>query len=364
MSTRYSYPNKEIRKGLRKIICKILKPGRGILAADESPGTIGKHFEKIGVKNNKENRRCYRQVLFTTDPSISKYISGVILHDETVFQKADCGTRFPKLLKCKGIVPGIKVDLGTVKLYGTHKEKVTQGLDNLDERCHTYKSEGCDFAKWRATLKISRHTPTPQAIRENASTLARYASICQAHCIVPIVEPEVLTDGDHDVKGSLKVTETVLAAVMKALHDQHVSLENIILKPNMVTPGHKCKNKCNPDKISRETVKCLMRVVPPAVPGITFLSGGMGEEEATVALNNIAKCEGVKPWMLSFSFGRALQASALSAWRGDPKNTKRAQKELIKRARALSEASLGTYNEGSVKGAASETSLHVKDHTY
>lgn len=359
----YVYLPQQLQDELRGIANAIVAPGKGILAADESTATIGKRFDTIGVQNTEDNRRKYRQLLFAADDSVAQNISGVILYEETLYQKADDGTPFPELLKKKGIIPGIKVDKGLVTLQGSEDESTTQGLDDLAQRAQKYKQAGCQFAKWRCVLKIGKNTPSPLAILENANVLARYATICQTNGLVPIVEPEVLPDGEHDLERAQKVTETVLAAVYKALSDHHVYLEGTLLKPNMVTAGQSCSTKYTPIDNARATVTALQRTVPPAMPGVTFLSGGQSEEEASVNLDAINKIPGKKPWALTFSFGRALQASVLKAWGGKDENIKAGQDELIKRAKANGEASLGKY-AGGVSGAAAGQDLFIKDHVY
>ncbi|XP_059220062.1 fructose-bisphosphate aldolase-like isoform X2 [Stomoxys calcitrans] len=274
------------------------------------------------------------ELLFATNPEVSENISGVILFHETLYQKADDGTPFVELLKKRGIIPGIKVDKGVVPLMGSEDECTTQGLDDLACRCAQYKKDGCDFAKWRCVLKIGKYTPSYQSILENANVLARYASICQSQGIVPIVEPEVLPDGDHDLERAQKVTETVLAACYKALNDHHVFLEGTLLKPNMVTAGQSCPRKYTPEQVAHATVTALRRTVPAAVPGITFLSGGQSEEEASVHLNAINNVPLLKPWALTFFYGRALQASVLRAWGGKKENNAAGQNELVKCAKA------------------------------
>ncbi|KAL7730636.1 hypothetical protein ACLKA6_003414 [Drosophila palustris] len=362
MTTYFNYPSKELQEELKCIAQAIVAPGKGILAADESVSTMGKRLKDIGVENTDENRRAYRQLLFTTDDKLAENISGVILFDETLYQKADDGTPFVQLLKKKGIIPGIKVDKGVVPLFGSEDESTTQGLDDLAARCAKYKKEGCDFAKWRCVLKIGKNTPSYQSILENANVLARYASICQSERIVPIVEPEVLPDGDHDLDRAQKVTETVLAAVYKALNDHHVYLEGTLLKPNMVTAGQSAKVKNTPEEIGLATVQALRRTVPAAVPGVTFLSGGQSEEEASVNLSAINKVPLVRPWALTFSYGRALQASVLRAWGGKKENIGAGQNELLKRARANGEASLGKYVPGSA--GTDSGSLFIANHAY
>nr|CAD7419999.1 unnamed protein product [Timema poppensis] len=364
MTTYFHYPPQEVQDELRTIATAIVAPGKGILAADESTATIGKRFKDIGVDNTEENRRLYRQLLFTADKAVSDHISGVILFHETLYQKSDKGQLFPDLLKERGIIPGIKVDKGVVPLFCSEDEVTTQGLDDLAQRCVKYKRDGCHFAKWRCVLKIKRNTPSYQAIQENSNVLARYASICQAARIVPIVEPEILPDGDHDLDRAQKVTETVLAAVYKALSDHHVFLEGTLLKPNMVTAGQSHERRYSPEDIAAATVTALCRTVPAAVCGVTFLSGGQSEEEASVNLNSINRFKGNKPWPLTFSYGRALQASVLKAWEGKGENVPAAQAELLKRARANGMAALGRYEPGTVTGTAGNEGQFIEGHTY
>ncbi|XP_041942486.1 aldolase a, fructose-bisphosphate, b [Alosa sapidissima] len=359
----YPFLSPEQKKELSDIAKKIVAPGKGILAADESTGSVAKRFQSINTENTEENRRLYRQLLFTADKEIDHCIGGVILFHETLYQKADSGKTFAQVIKDRGWVVGIKVDKGVVPLAGTNGETTTQGLDGLYERCAQYKKDGADFAKWRCVLKITPTTPSSLAIKENCNVLARYASICQMHGIVPIVEPEILPDGDHDLKRCQYVTEKVLAAMYKALSEHHVYLEGTLLKPNMVTAGHSCSHKYTSQEIAMATVTALRRTVPPAVPGITFLSGGQSEEEASINLNSMNKCPLHRPWAVSFSYGRALQASALKAWGGKKENAKACQAELIKRAHANSKASIGKY-EGGGAGAAAGESLFVENHAY
>lgn len=361
-----SYKNfltKDQEDALRKTAEAIVKPGKGILAADESTGTIGKRFSDIKIENTPDNRRKYRQLLFTTNAA--DHISGVILYDETFRQKDDKGTPFPKLLEKQGIIPGIKVDKGVVPLAGTIGEGTTQGLDDLGVRCKEYYDGGCRFAKWRCVLTIGPHTPSHLGMLENANVLARYASICQQNGLVPIVEPEILQDGDHDLDRCQKVTEQTLAYVYKALADHHVYLEGTLLKPNMVTPGQSCAKRASPQDIARATVTALQRGVPAAVPGIVFLSGGQSEVDASVNLNAINQFKNGrgKPWALSFSYGRALQASVLKAWQGKDEKLKEAQQVFFTRARANGLATMGKYeSEGAT--AASSQSLFVEKHQY
>ncbi|KAL7640838.1 UNVERIFIED_CONTAM: hypothetical protein RMT77_009113 [Armadillidium vulgare] len=363
MTTYFNYPSAELQKELRGIANAIVTPGKGILAADESAGTMGKRLASVGLENTEDNRRRYRQLLFTADKELGNYVSGVILFHETLYQKADDGTPFVQLIKNLGIIPGIKTDCGMVPLMGSEGENTTQGLDDLAQRCAQYKKDGCQFAKWRCALKIGKNTPSYLAILENANVLARYASISQMHGLVPIVEPEVLMEGSHDLDRAQKVTETVLAFTYKALNDHHVFLEGTLLKPNMVLPGQECPIKYTPEQAAEATVVALSRTVPAAMPGVCFLSGGQSEEEATAHLNAINKCTAAKkPWALTFSYGRALQASAIKAWKGS--DAKAGQVELLKRAKANSLASLGKYETGSVAGVAGKDDLFVKNHQY
>lgn len=360
----FSYLPEDVQRELKATADAIVAPGKGILAADESTGTMGKRLTSIGVANEEETRRQYRQLLFKSGAQMKDYISGVILFHETLYQKADDGTPFVKILQDQGIIPGIKVDKGVVPLMGTEDECTTQGLDDLSERCAQYYKDGCRFAKWRCVLKIKQNTPSPLAILENANVLARYATICQQNRIVPIVEPEILPDGDHDLERCQKVTEKVLAAVYKALNDHHVYLEGTLLKPNMCTPGQSCKVRASPEEVARATVTALQRTMPAAVPGVVFLSGGQSEEEASVNLNAINAYQGKKPWALTFSYGRALQASALKAWQGKKENEDAGKQEFLKRAKANSLANLAKYKAGMFDSAAGQGSLFVKNHAY
>jgi fructose-bisphosphate aldolase class I len=342
---------------------KIASPGRGILAADESTGTIEKRFVEIKVENTRENRREYRRMLFSTE-GLNQYVSGCILYDETFFDKTEDGVRLIDLLKAQDIVIGIKVDKGTKHLPGTDKELYTQGLTDLDERCQKYYKDGARFAKWRAVVEISRSKPSPLSIHQTAEDLATYAAICQQNGLVPIVEPEILMDGDHSIAVCQYWTEKVVAACYKALNDHNVLLEGTLLKPNMVVPGTECKTRATADEIAAATVKALQRSVPPAVPGITFLSGGQSEEEATQNLNAInARDLGPRPWSLSFSYGRALQQTVLQVWKGKTENTEAAQKALMVRAKANGSAALGKYT-GDAATATAKSSMFEKGYTY
>jgi len=348
---------------LKAIAERIVANGHGILAADESNGTMGKRLANINVENVEENRLNYRNLMFNSE-GMEKYIGGVILFHETVYQKDAEGKRLVDILKAKGIVCGIKVDKGVVPLSGTNGETVTQGIDGLMDRCAQYKADGCDFAKWRCVLKITDNTPSELAINQSAEVLARYASICQANGIVPIVEPEILQDGEHSIERCQEVTERVLAAQYKALSDHHVYLEGTLLKPNMVTPGQGCPKRATPEEIAKATVTAFQRTIPPAMPGIVFLSGGHSELDASRYLNAINQySDGHKPWKLSFSFGRALQASALKAWQGSMDNKKTAQDAFLVRAKANCLAALGKY-EGEEAASAAGESLFVSNHQY
>eukprot|EP00891_Asterochloris_glomerata_P001810 jgi/Astpho2/1810/Aster-07567 len=336
----------------------LIQTGKGILAADESTGTVGKRLASIGVVNEEPARRALREMLFTAQ-GVEKYISGVILFEETLYQKSSKETLLVEILKEKNIIPGIKVDKGVVVLPGTDGETTTQGLDDLGKRCAAYYLAGARFAKWRAVLKIADGCPSELAIHENAYGLARYAMICQENGLVPIVEPEILTDGAHDIHRCAAVTEKVLAAVYKALSDHHVLLEGTLLKPNMVLAGVSGP-QANPVEAATLTVRALQRTVPAAVPGVVFLSGGQSEEDATIVLDAMNRLMTKRPWNLSFSFGRALQASALKAWGGKDDNLKAGADAFIARAQANSEATKGQHQCSGAKGE----SLHVADYKY
>ena len=323
-------------------LADLTTPNKGILAADESSGTIEKHFKAVNVPRTEQTQRDYRELLFST-PRLGDFISGVILFDETLKQKTVTGVPLPQLLITQGIVPGIKVDIGTVSLSSFPGEKMTQGLDGLVQRLNEYKQLGARFAKWRAVIAIGVGIPTSQTIAVNAHALARYASICQEQGMVPVVEPEVLMDGDHTLATCARITEEVLHAVFHALHRQRVALECILLKPSMVLPGTACPEQAEPEQVAQATLTCLRRTVPAAVPGIYFLSGGQSEVAATANLNAMNAGMDKLPWVLSFSYGRALQASALNAWRGESANITVAQQELYKRASLNSAAREGKY---------------------
>jgi len=319
----------------------LVAPGKGILAADESTGTIAKRLAAIGVESTEEARRAYRDLLFTTEGA-EEFISGVILYDETIRQSAADGTPFPELLARTGVIPGIKVDKGAKPLANAPQETITEGLDGLRERFEEYRGLGARFAKWRATYSIADDLPSEYAIWTNAHALARYAALAQEAGLVPIVEPEVLQEGTHTIEESSRVTGRVLNAVFTELHDQRVELEGMLLKPNMVLSGYDAAQRAGVDEVAEWTVRCLHRHVPAAVPGIVFLSGGQSDEDATAHLDAMNR-RGPHPWELSFSYGRALQAPALAAWGGKPENVAAAQSAFAKRARLNGLARSGRY---------------------
>ena len=321
----------------------LVAPGKGILAADESTGTIKKRFDSIEVESTEENRRAYRELLFTTEGA-GEFISGVILYDETIRQSTAEDTPFPKALEQGGIIPGIKVDTGAKPLALAPEETITEGLDGLRERLEEYRGLGARFAKWRAVLSIGDGIPSDYCIWTNAHALARYAAHCQEAGLVPIVEPEVLMDGDHTLDTSFHVTARTLQAVFTELHDQRVQLEGILLKPNMVLPGYDSAEQVSHEEIAGETIRCFKRVVPASVPGIVFLSGGQSDEDATARLNAMNRIGGV-PWQLSFSYGRALQTGALRAWRGEAANVSAAKEAFHHRAKLNGAARYGKYSE-------------------
>jgi fructose-bisphosphate aldolase, class I len=319
----------------------LVAANKGILAADESDGTIKKRFDSIGVESTEENRRAYRDVLFTAE-GVEEFISGVILFDETIRQSSADGTPFPKLIERRGIIPGIKVDKGAKPLANAPGETITEGLDGLRARFEEYRELGARFAKWRATYSIGKGTPSEYCVWTNAHALARYAALSQEAGLVPIVEPEVLMDGDHSIERAFHETSRVQHAVFTELRDQRVVPEGMLLKPNMVLSGYKASEQASHDEVAEYTLRCLLRHVPAAVPGIVFLSGGQTDEDATANLNAM-NARGPHPWELSFSYGRALQAPALKAWGGDPANAEAAQKAFYRRAKFNSAARSGSY---------------------
>ena len=319
----------------------LVAEGKGILAADESTGTIKKRLESIGVESTEETRRAYRELLFTTEGA-EEFISGVILYDETIRQSASDGTPFPKVLESRGIIPGIKVDLGAKPLALTDGETITEGLDGLRDRLEEYRELGARFAKWRATYSIAAEKPSEYCVWTNAHALARYAALCQEAGLVPIVEPEVLQDGTHTIAESRKATGRVLQAVYTELHDQRLDFRGTLLKPNMVLSGYDASDRASADEVADVTLECFYKHVPAAVPGIVFLSGGQSDEDATAHLNAI-NARGPHPWQLSFSYGRALQAPALKAWGGKEENVEAAQRAYYHRAKMNSAARTGMY---------------------
>jgi fructose-bisphosphate aldolase class I len=340
---------------LEDIARAMVAPGKGILAADESSGTIRKRFDRIGLASTEDARRDYREMLFRSTEAMHNHVSGVILYDETIRQKARDGTPLVDIIKAAGSLPGIKVDTGAKPLAGpTSKiETVTEGLDGLRERLAEYYGLGARFAKWRAVIAIAGGCPTWGAIKANAHALARYAALCQEASIVPIVEPEVLMDGEHsahDIDECSRVTEWTLRTVFRELYDARVNLEGIVLKPNMVIAGQKCARQASPQEVAEKTVKCLRAAVPSAVPGIAFLSGGQSDEAATEHLS-LMNTLGPHPWVLTFSYGRALQAAALKAWGGRPENTAAGQRAFAHRARMNGLAALGKWDAKLEKAA-------------
>ncbi len=335
---------------LNEIARALVAPGKGILAADESSGTIKKRFDSIGCESTEDRRRAYREMLFTTDGA-AQHISGVILFDETIRQQASDGRPLAKILEGQGIIPGIKVDKGTTKLAKSPDELVTDGLDGLRVRLVEYRELGAKFAKWRAVINIGEGIPTPYCLEVNAHALARYAALCQEESIVPIVEPEVLMDGDHTLERCLQVTYDTLHEVFDELYAQRVDFEGMLLKPNMVVPGKKnAEYPAPPKKVAEATVSCFRAVVPAAVPGIVFLSGGQGDEEATANLDAMNKL-GPHPWQLSFSYGRALQAPSLKAWKGSDANIAAGQAAYLHRAQMNGLARSGSYSSDAEKAA-------------
>ncbi len=330
-------------QALRSTARRLVAKGKGILAADESSPTIKKRFDTIQVASTEDNRRAYRELLFTAE-GVEEAISGVILFDETLRQKASDGRPFPEVLAGRGIIPGIKVDKGAKPMAGFPGEKITEGLDGLRERLNEYRELGARFAKWRAVITIAHALPSPTNLQANAHALARYAALCQEAGLVPIVEPEVLMDGDHDIARCEVVTARTLRAVFDELFHQGVDLEGMLLKPNMVISGLACPEQAPVETVAQRTVDCFRRVVPAAVPGIVFLSGGQSSQVATAHLNAMNALGG-HPWELSFSYGRALQEDTLKTWQGKPDRVGQAQNVFHHRARCNSAARYGEYRE-------------------
>jgi fructose-bisphosphate aldolase class I len=336
---------------LNKVAMAMVAPGKGILAADESTGTIGKRFDAIKTENTEDNRRDYREMMFRTSEAMKNHISGVILYDETIWQKAKDGTLLVDIIKKAGALPGIKVDEGIKPLPNCPGEVVTVGLDGLADRLPKYYAQGARFAKWRAVIDIAAGIPSHSCIHANAHALARYAALCQAAQIVPIVEPEVLMDGDHDIEHCDKITEWVLKETFQELYYAKVALEGIILKPNMIVPGKGSKTRATVEDVAARTVKVLKNCVPGAVPGIAFLSGGQTDEEATANLDAMNKL-GNLPWALTFSYGRALQHAPQTRWKGKSENVAAAQRAFLHRAKMNGLAALGQWKADLEKKAA------------
>jgi fructose-bisphosphate aldolase class I len=335
---------------LEDVAQAMVAPGKGILAADESTGTIKKRFDSIKTESTADSRRDYREMLFRSSEAMKNHISGVILYDETIRQKAKDGTPLPKVIEASGALPGIKVDAGAKPLPFCPGELITEGLDGLAKRIADYVALGAKFAKWRAVIDIGRNMPSYNCINANAQALARYAALCVEGGLVPIVEPEVLMDGEHDIDTCEKITEWVLKEVYSQLYYAKVPLEKTVLKPNMVISGKKCAKQASRQEVAERTVKILKSCVPPAVPGIAFLSGGQSDEDATAHLSLMNQL-GPLPWKLSFSYGRALQAAPLKAWGGKSENVAAGQRAFAHRAKMNGAATLGKWTEQQEKAA-------------
>jgi fructose-bisphosphate aldolase, class I len=329
--------------GLETIAKALVADGKGILAADETVGTLTKRFEQLNISSTPESRRDYRELLFAT-PGSADFISGVIMYDETIRQQASNGKRLADVLLNQGIIPGIKVDIGAKPLAGSEDETVTEGLDGLRERLKDYRAIGAQFAKWRAVIRVTDQLPSETCVGVNTHALGRYAALCQEQGIVPIVEPEVLMEGSHTIDRCNAVTGKVLHAVFNALHEQRVSLEGMLLKPNMILPGSLCPTQASMAEVADATVRCLLYHVPAAVPGIVFLSGGQSDVVATAHLNAINNRAASKPWKITFSYGRALQDQALATWLGDKQNYRAAQQAYYHRAKCNAAASICRYS--------------------
>jgi fructose-bisphosphate aldolase class I len=329
---------------LENTALELVAPGKGILAADESFGTIEKRFDAVGIESTEESRRNYREMLFTT-PDVGEFLSGVILFDETIRQESSEGTPLPEILNSQGIIPGIKVDIGAKDMVFFPGEKVTEGLDGLRERLEEYRGLGARFAKWRAVITIDEGIPTKMCIDANAHALARYAALCQEQGLVPIVEPEVLIDGDHSIERCYEVTQQTLHSTFDQLHEHRVEFSGMLLKPNMVISGKEAPQQAGVEEVARATVECLLRTVPAAVPGIVFLSGGQSDRQATAHLNAMNSLYENLPWELSFSYARALQDLPMKTWKGDPSNVEEAQRAFYHRAKMNSAARSGSYRE-------------------
>jgi fructose-bisphosphate aldolase, class I len=346
---------------LAKIATTLTADGKGILAADETVATLTKRFDALGIRSTEQSRRTYREMLFTATGA-AEFISGVIMHDETIRQKSSGGTPLVQVLSSQGIVPGIKVDTGAKPLAAAPGETITEGLDGLRDRLAEYHGMGARFAKWRAVIRIADALPSPACVSANAHALGRYAALCQEQRLVPIVEPEVLMDGSHSIERSEEVTGMVLHAVFQALLEQRVSMEAMLLKPSMVIAGTESPRPASVQQVATATLRCLRRHVPAAVPGIVFLSGGQSDRVATAHLDAINRLPGPKPWKISFSYGRALQDPALEAWHGRDENLTSAQQALAHRARCNGAASRGIYTEEmETKSAGVGTPAHRRE---
>jgi fructose-bisphosphate aldolase class I len=328
---------------LESTAAALVADGKGILAADETPRTLTRRFDALNIHSTPDTRRSYREMLFATR-GIAQFISGVIMQDETIRQQSTIGTPLGEMLAQQGIIPGIKVDTGANRLAGSSEESITEGLDGLRDRLKDYAQMGARFAKWRAVIRIGDAFPTSSCVLANAHALARYAALCQEQGLVPIVEPEVLMDGSHTIERCEQVRGNVLQTTFNALFEQGVSLEGMLLKPNMVIAGKQCPRQASVEEVARATMRCLRRRAPAAVPGIVFLSGGQDHLSATTHLNAMNQLDGPKPWKLSFSFGRALQDEALHAWHGEPENLEVGQQAFAHRAECVSAAALGKYS--------------------
>jgi fructose-bisphosphate aldolase class I len=334
---------------LESVAAMLVAEGKGILAADESVATATRRFDSVGIRSTEQSRRAYREMLFTTR-GVAEFISGAILYDETIRQKSSDGKPLAEVLLSQGIIPGVKVDTGAEPLAGSPDETVTEGLDGLRDRLVEYHVMGARFAKWRAVIRVTPNLPSPACVRANAHALARYSALCEEQQLVPIVEPEVLMNGAHAIERCEEVTGEVLHAVFDALFEQGVSLEAMLLKPNMVLAGMECPRPASGEEVASATLRCLRRHVPAAVPGIVFLSGGQTDRMATAHLNAINRLSGPKPWKISFSYGRALQDAAMKAWQGRDENLKAGQEALYHRARCNGAAARGEYTDATEAG--------------
>ena len=346
---------------LHSVAATLVADGKGILAADETVATLTKRFDTLGIKSTEQSRRTYREMLFTP-PGLADFVSGVILQDETIRQRSSGGTPLAHVLSSQGILPGIKVDTGAKPLAGFPGETVTEGLDGLRDRLSSYREMGARFAKWRAVIRITDSLPSSACISANAHALARYSALCQEQRVLPIVEPEVLMEGSHAIERCEEVTGKVLHAVFHVLFEQGVLLDAMLLKPNMVIAGKECTRPASAQEVATATIRCLIRHVPAAVPGIVFLSGGQEDRAATAHLNLINRLPGPKPWKISFSYGRALQDPALEAWQGRDENLKAGQQALHHRARCNGAASVGRYtDEMEARSARTGSAAHRRE---